>query len=114
MPAEDIGAKTERIVIQYPVEAADFEGQPIKNWIDLVSGTWAAFEFLAGRELEAMQKINTEINAKFRTSLRRDVTTKMRIQWKGPASAAVESWNIHQVQPADDKFDMYLMVSKVQ
>jgi SPP1 family predicted phage head-tail adaptor len=107
-----IGQKTQWIVTESSVETADAEGQPVQVWTPL-SSTWAAFEFLSGRELEAAQKINAEISAKFVIAIRRDITEKMRVRWKSPIASADQYWNIHSLRPGEDRMDMELMVGKV-
>lgn len=102
-----IGLKRERVLIESFSESADAEGQPVKTWLTFIT-EWARAEFLSGRELEAMQKINAEISVKFTTNYRADVTEKMRLYWRN------DYWNIHAILPTEDKFDMALMASKVK
>lgn len=114
-----IGAKRERIVIQSSVETADAEGEPIDVWSTFAT-VWARVEFLSGRELEAMQKINAEASVKFTTNYIKSMAEwnkdtdpdmsplEMRIRWRN------STWNIHAIQPTEDKFDMALMCSKVE
>lgn len=100
-------------MIRTSTETADAEGQPVSAFSDLVT-IWAHAEFLSGRELEAMQKINSEIALRFTVSRRRDVTPKMQVRWKSPVSAMDETYNIQAILPTEDKFDMALLCSKVE
>src|SRR4051812_7598053 len=101
------GEKRERLSIEAVTETPDSHGQPIKVW--RIFGTmWARAEFLYGRELEAMQKINSEISTRFTVNYRADITEKMRITWRST------SWNIHSIRPTEDKFDMFLFASVVK
>ncbi len=102
-----IGRKRERFTIESGTESADSEGQPVTTWATFAT-VWARAEFLSGRELEAMQKINSEISVRFTVHYRADVTEKMRVSWRS------KYWNIHAIQATEDKFDMALMCSKVE
>jgi SPP1 family predicted phage head-tail adaptor len=110
---ERIGAKRDRIAIQSATPTVDAEGEPIEVWATFVE-VWARAEFLSGRELEAMQKINAEISVRLTVNRRTDVITKHRVLWKSPVDAAAEAWNIHAIIPSEDKFDMALLVGKVE
>jgi head-tail adaptor len=110
---ERIGAKDQWVVIQAGTPTVDAEGEPIMAWSTLTEG-WASAEFLSGRELEAMQKINTDIVVRLTRALRRDVTTKHRVAWKSPVASEVEYWNIHEIRPTKNRFDMALYVGKVE
>lgn len=76
--------------------------------------TWAAVQYLYGRELEAAQKINSEITLNFIVNLRRDLTEGMRVKWKSPVSNVEQYWNIHFLKPTEDLFDMFVMCGKVE
>lgn len=102
-----IGLKRERPIVQVATETADAEGQAVKVWNNFAT-EWARVEFLQGRELEAMQKINTEISTRFTINYRNDVTEKMRLLWRN------DYWNIHAILPSEDNFEMALMCSKVK
>ena len=102
-----IGLKRERVQIQEAVETADAEGQAVKNWVKYVD-TWAEVSALTGREYESMKQINSEISNKFTVSYRRDITVKMRLMWQ------LQQWNIHDIQPTADKFDMRIYTSRVK
>ena len=116
--SDRIGLRREQIIIRQGTEAADAEGQPIVTWATLVTtgngAVWGRGEFLSGRELEAMQKINTEISVKIVMALRNDVTTKMQVQWKSPVASIAENYNINAIMPAEDRFDMDLMCALVK
>lgn len=102
-----IGVLRERLGIAQADETADAEGQPVKVWSGFTA-VWARAEFLMGRELEAMQKINTEIALRFTVRYRTGITETMRVSWRN------ESWNIHAILPDERKEYMQLLVSKVE
>ncbi len=102
-----IGAKDQRVQIQEAIETANAEGQPVKEWIKYVD-TWAEVSSLTGREYESMKQINSEISNKFTINYRRDITVKMRVMWQ------TQQWNIHDIQPTSDRFDMRLYASRVK
>jgi head-tail adaptor len=110
---ERIGAKRERITIQVGTPTVDAEGEPIVLWATFTE-VWARAEFLSGRELEAMQKINAEISVRLTVNRRTDLLTTHRVLWKSPVDAAAEAWNIHAIIPTEDRFDMALLVGKVE
>lgn len=102
-----VGTKRERIVIQVTTPTVDAEGQPIDSWATFDT-IWARAEFLTGRELEAMQKLNSSITLKFTTHYRTDILSTHRISWRS------KFWNIESILPEENKFDMALMCSKVE
>jgi SPP1 family predicted phage head-tail adaptor len=104
--SDAIGAMRERPVIQVADESADAEGQPVKTWATFDT-IWARCEFLTGRELEAMQKINAEISLKVTTRYRTDILVTMRMFWRSAF------WNINAIMPTEDKFYMALLASRV-
>lgn len=104
---ERAGPKRERITIQSATETADSEGQPVKSWSTFATA-WARAQFLSGRELEGMQKVNAETSLKFVVNYRTDITEKMRVSWRS------SFWNINAILPDESKFDMTLLASRVE
>lgn len=102
------GAKREWIVIKSMIETTDSEGNPVKSWATTVTSMWARVKSLTGREFESVKSINSEIAKKFEVPYRTDLTVLMRVEWNG------SNWNIHDIQPTEDKFDMALYASRVQ
>ena len=112
-----IGMKRERIEIQVPTTEADSEGQPIKDWAKHCE-TWASVRPLTGREYESMRQINSEISKVFEMNYRREMVqrqqdaevsaVKMRIVWVG------DNWNIHDIQPDEEKFNMKIFAARVK
>ena len=100
-----IGPLRERIVIQYPTETVASGGQPLKTWSTHTT-VWGRPEYLSGRELEAMQKINSDIQIRFTARYLSSVTELMRISWRS------EYWNIHAILPDERKEFMFLMASR--
>ena len=102
-----IGEKREVIVIQVNTPTVDAEGQPIASWGTFTT-VWARAEFLTGRELEAMQKLNSAITLKFTMNYRTDILVTHRVSWRS------KFWNIEAILPEENKFDMALLASKVE
>lgn len=101
-----IGELRERVTFQTFDTTSDSVGQPIKTWLPFKE-TWAQCRFLSGRELEAAQKINTEVNLEVTTRYRTDLTTKMRMVWRDV------NWNIHTVLPDERKVFQRMFASRV-
>lgn len=104
---DPIGAMRERIVVQSFTDTPDAEGQPIRTWSTFTT-LWARNTFLSGKELEGMQKINEQVQARFIVRYRTDLTELMRVTWRG------STWNIHAFLPTEDKFFMSLLVSRIE
>ena len=102
-----LGLKRERIVVQVTTPTVDSSGQSIDSW-GTFDTIWARAEFLMGRELEAMQKLNSAISLKFTVHYRTDLLVTHRISWRS------EFWNIEGILPTENKFDMVLACSKVE
>ena len=102
-----VGLKRERPVIQVATPTVDAEGQAVDSWATFDT-IWAEIQFLSGRELEAMQKINSSISLKMTTHYRTDILVTHRVSWRS------EFWNIEAVLPESNKFDMHLLCSKVE
>ncbi len=96
----------ERLVIESATESADAEGQPIQSFTTFDT-IWARVEFLTGRELEAMQRINALITMTASVRYRTDITETMRINWRS------NYWNINGILPDEFKQFMILALSKV-
>lgn len=94
-------------MIQVATETADAEGQSVKAWNDFLK-TWARVEFLSGRELEAMQKINSDISIRFTMRFNETVVDTMRLSWRS------NYWNIHAILPDERRDYMAVMASKVE
>jgi len=104
---ERLGGMDQRLVIQSNTPTADAEGQPIPSWSTFTT-VWGRAEYLTGREMEGMQKINSAIQMKFTVRYLSTITPLMRVSWRS------ESWNIHTILP-DVKLEfMNLMASKVE
>lgn len=102
-----IGEMKERIVVKAPTESVDAEGQSIKTF-SAYSTIWGSVQFLSGRELEGMQKINTQIAMQFTVRYRTDIVETMQLNWRD------KTWNIHAILPDPRKDYMALMASKVE
>jgi SPP1 family predicted phage head-tail adaptor len=111
-----IGLMRERIEIQRPVETASAEGQPVKTWVKVI-GMWARAESLTGREMDVLKQINSEISRKFTVNYRKDLLPtddqnnsplKMRVRWNDT------SFNIHDIQADENRFDLMIYTSRVK
>lgn len=100
-----IGKLRERIVIEFASTNTDVEGQPIRSWSTLAT-VWARAEFLSGRELETLQKIDARTAVRFTIRYRTDVTALMRVTWRS------STWNIHTILPFEDRHYTRLITSK--
>jgi len=87
--------------------SVDAEGQPVISWSDFATVSGRA-EYLEGRELELMQKVNSEITVRFTVRYNTTITALMRVSWRSAL------WNIHAVLPWESQDFMYLGVSKVE
>ena len=102
-----IGQRRQEIVIQSRTDTTDAEGQGIASWVTFIT-VWARAEYLTGRELESLQKINASISLRFSVSYRTDITPLMRVRWRS------KNWNIEAVLPAEDTVGMALLCSKTE
>jgi SPP1 family predicted phage head-tail adaptor len=111
-----VGLMRERIEIQRPVETASAEGQLVKTWVKVI-GTWARTESLMGREMDVLKKISSEISRKFTVNYRKDLLPtddqdnsplKMRVRWNET------SFNIHDIQADENRFDLMIYTSRVK
>jgi SPP1 family predicted phage head-tail adaptor len=102
-----IGAMRERVVVQSMTETVSSEGEPVKTWADFVT-LWASVDFVTGRELEAMAKVNTSVGYRVKVRYRTDLSETMRLSWRS------ELLNIHAILPESKKDYMTLLASKVE
>jgi SPP1 family predicted phage head-tail adaptor len=101
-----IGRMRERVTFQSFDKTIGSVGQSTKTPVNEHT-TWAACQFLAGRELEAARKINTEISLEVTTRYRTDLNTKMQMVWRGL------NWNLHAILPDERKQFQRVMASRV-
>ena len=101
------GQLRERIIVQQSTTTVSDGGEPIKAWSDFVT-LWAAVEFVSGRELESMAKVNTQIGYRITVRYRMDLAETMRVSWRS------EVLNIHAILPESRKQYMTLIASKVE
>lgn len=102
------GLMRERIAFYSFTETVSSEAQPVKSAPVTVATVWARVSSLNGREFEAMKAISAEAAWKFTVNFRTDITVLMKIFWRNA------TWNIHDIQPDEDKFYMAIFASKVQ
>ena len=72
------GALDQRIVIERLVEGYDELGQPINDWLPIVT-TWAEVSPLVGREYLAAAALVAEVTAKIRMRFRPWMTAEDRV-----------------------------------
>lgn len=88
------GALDQRIVIERLVEGYDELGQPINDWLPIVT-TWAAVEPLVGREFIAAQAAVSEITARVRLRYRPGITAADRIVHDGTTYGITSVADVH-------------------
>ena len=88
------GALDQRIVIERLVEGYDELGQPINDWLPIVT-TWAAVEPLVGREFIAAQAAVSEITARVRLRYRPGITAADRIVHDGTTYGSTSDADVH-------------------
>ena len=88
------GALDQRIVIERLVEGYDELGQPINDWLPIVT-TWAHVEPLTGREFIAAQAAVSEITARVRLRYRPGITTADRIVHDGTTYGVTSVADVH-------------------
>lgn len=88
------GALDQRIVIERLVEGYDELGQPINQWLPIVT-TWAHVEPLTGREFIAAQAAVSEITARVRLRYRPGITAADRIIHGGTTYGITSVADVH-------------------
>ena len=88
------GALDQRIVIERLVEGYDELGQPINDWLPIIT-TWAAVEPLVGREFIAAQAAVSEITARVRLRYRPGITAADRIVHDGTTYGITSVADVH-------------------
>jgi len=87
---------TDRIIIERPETTRDEIGQPIDSWVN-VATVWANVLFVNGRtyssEFISAQKEVDKTVASMRIGWRLDITTQMRVRFRG------DIYNIQAVLP---------------
>lgn len=99
--ATGVGAYRERIIVQSATKARDTTGQNIKTWSTFKT-IWARVQYQSGGKQVDAQKANANSIVRFTTVYRSDITTNMRVSWRG------QFWNINEVLPNEDKQSMQL------
>jgi SPP1 family predicted phage head-tail adaptor len=102
-----IGNLRERLEFQTVTETRTSVGGITRTWAESFT-VWGRAVFMAGRELEAAEKINAASHLKFEVRYRTDITTKMRVVWRS------SHWNIHSVEPDERKTVTVLRASEVE
>ena len=88
------GQLDQRIVIERLVEGYDELGQPINDWLPIVT-TWAEVSPLVGREFIAAQAAVSEITARVRLRYRPGITTADRIVHDGTVYGITSVADVH-------------------
>lgn len=76
------GDLDQRVKIERLVEGVDEIGQPVTDWLPIVS-TWAAVEPLTGREYLAAAAIQSEVTTRVRLRYRPGITSADRVAHEG-------------------------------
>lgn len=99
----------ERIRIERLSDSAQSSsGEPANAWIELCT-VWARSRPISGsvETLEGERVMQRQFR-EFTARLRKDVTEKMRIVWDG------QEWNIHSVEPDEERRFMILTTSRTR
>lgn len=82
------GQMDQLVTLQAYGAGEDALGQPLQAWAD-VATVWAQAQPMRGRDYLAAAAINSEASVRFRVRYRDDVTSAMRVLWRGVAHAIV-------------------------
>ena len=88
------GALDQRVVIERLVEGYDELGQPINDWLPIVT-TWAEVSPLVGREYLAAAALVAEVTARIRMRYRPGITSQDRIIHDGTAYSITSLADVH-------------------
>ena len=88
------GALDQRIVIERLVEGYDELGQPINDWLPIVT-TWAEVSPLVGREFLAAAALVAEVTARIRMRYRPGITAADRIVHEGTTYGITSVADVH-------------------
>lgn len=88
------GALDQRVVIERLVEGYDELGQPINDWLPIVT-TWASVSPLTGREYLAAAALVSEVTARIRMRYRPGITSRDRIVHEGTTYNIVSLADMH-------------------
>lgn len=88
------GALDQRIVIERLVEGYDELGQPINQWLPIVT-TWAEVSPLVGREYLAAAALVAEVTARIRMRYRPGITAADRIIHGGTTYGITSVADVH-------------------
>lgn len=88
------GALDQRIVIERLVEGYDELGQPINDWLPIVT-TWAAVEPLVGREYIAAGALLSEVTARISLRYRPGITAADRVIHDGKVYGITSVADVH-------------------
>ena len=88
------GALDQRVVIERLVEGYDELGQPINDWLPIVT-TWAEVSPLVGREYLAAAALVAEVTARIRMRYRPGITAADRIVHEGTTYGITSVADVH-------------------
>mgnify|MGYP003586834008 CR=1 FL=1 len=88
------GALDQRVVIERLVEGYDELGQPINDWLPIVT-TWAEVSPLVGREFLAAAALVAEVTARIRMRYRPGITAADRIVHEGTTYGISAVMDVH-------------------
>lgn len=91
---------THYITVQQRQIVKDALGQSIETWVDFAS-MWANVKFQSGSEFNRANRESSEVVASVRVRYREDITTEMRVMFKGKV------YNLYS-QPLPDNFKEYV------
>ena len=88
------GALDQRIVIERLVEGYDELGQPINDWLTIIT-TWAAVTPLVGREYIAAGALLSEVTARISLRYRPGITAADRVIHDGKVYGITSVADVH-------------------
>ena len=89
------GQLDQRIVIERLVEGHDELGQPINQWLPIITGAWAHVEPLVGREYLAAAALVAEVTARIRMRYRPGITAADRVIHGGTTYGITSVADVH-------------------
>ena len=89
----EAGALDQRITVQAALTTEDALGQPVKTWATYKT-VWAQAYPIRGREYFEAGGNNAEANVRFRLNWRSDITTEMRVLWRGVEHGIVDTIDV--------------------
>jgi SPP1 family predicted phage head-tail adaptor len=106
------GGLRHRVTFQVLAPVEDTQGGRTMNWTDSFE-TWAAVEYLTGRELVQAQQMTSSATVRIRMRFRAAVVATMQAIWLN--AGVTHTFKVESYKPADvGNVEMHVMCSEVQ